>query len=484
MCIRDSLETGCDENTVNVFVESAYWNPNKIAITGRKLKINSDARYRFERGVDPSFTISGCDHAVSLIQKFAGGDASELIVAGSVPDVSRSYTLDTNRVKSLVGMEIASKDQIKYLTDLGFIVEGDQAHVPSWRPDVLGSADLVEEVARVASLTKLVGVPLPQLSEGVPKPILTPMQRRESMARRTIAALGYNECVTYSFIDRKSAERFGGGADEVMIGNPISSEMSHMRPSLLPGLLQAVQRNQARGVMDMALFEVGPVFHGGEPEEQELLASGLLVGHTGPRDAFGVRRPVDAFDAKADAEAVLSAIGAPDKLMVLRGAKSWWHPGRSGKLSLGPKNIMCAFGELHPKIVDAFNVKGPAVAFAIHLQNPPLPKKKSTTRAALKTSDFQAVDRDFAFVVDNKVEALSILNAAKGADKSLISDAFVFDVFNGDKAEGQMGLDKKSVAITVKLQPISATLTDKDIESVSEKIIEKVSKATGGVLRG
>ncbi|MDG2402642.1 MAG: phenylalanine--tRNA ligase subunit beta, partial [Amylibacter sp.] len=482
--IMGGLETGCDENTVNVFVESAYWNPNKIAITGRKLKINSDARYRFERGVDPSFTISGCDHAVSLIQKFAGGDASELIVAGSVPDVSRSYTLDTNRVKSLVGMEIASKDQIKYLTDLGFIVEGDQAHVPSWRPDVLGSADLVEEVARVASLTKLVGVPLPQLSEGVPKPILTPMQRREAMARRTIAALGYNECVTYSFIDRKSAERFGGGADEVMIGNPISSEMSHMRPSLLPGLLQAVQRNQARGVMDMALFEVGPVFHGGEPEEQELLASGILVGHTGPRDAFGVRRPVDAFDAKADAEAVLSAIGAPDKLMVLRGAKSWWHPGRSGKLSLGPKNIMCAFGELHPKIVDAFNVKGPAVAFAIHLQNPPLPKKKSTTRAALKTSDFQAVDRDFAFVVDNKVEALSILNAAKGADKSLISDAFVFDVFNGDKAEGQMGLDKKSVAITVKLQPISATLTDKDIESVSEKIIEKVSKATGGVLRG
>jgi phenylalanyl-tRNA synthetase beta chain len=175
-------------------------------------------------------------------------------------------------------MDIASNDQIKHLTDLGFIVEGDQAHVPSWRPDVLGSADLVEEVARVASLTKLVGVPLPQLSEGVPKPILTPMQRREAMARRTIAALGYNECVTYSFIDRKSAERFGGGADEVMIGNPISSEMSHMRPSLLPGLLQAVQRNQARGVMDMALFEVGPVFHGGEPEEQELLASGLLVG--------------------------------------------------------------------------------------------------------------------------------------------------------------------------------------------------------------
>ena len=482
--IMGGLDTGCDESTINVFVESAYWDPTKIAITGRKLKINSDARYRFERGVDPLFTINGCDHAVTLIQKYGGGEASALVKAGAVPDVSRSYTLDTNRIESLVGMEISSEDQIKYLTDLGFIIEGDQAQVPSWRPDILGSADLVEEVARIASLTKLVGVPLPQLAEGVPKPILTPMQRREAMTRRTIAALGYNECVTYSFIDKKSAELFGGGADDVMIGNPISSEMSHMRPSLLPGLLQAVQRNQARGVMDLALFEVGPVFHGGEPEEQELLASGLLVGHTGPRDAFGVRRPVDAFDAKADAEAVLSAIGAPDKLMVLRGAKSWWHPGRSGKLSLGPKNIMCAFGELHPKIVEAFNIKGPAVAFAIHLENPPLPKKKTTTRAALKTSDFQSVDRDFAFVVDNKVEALSILNAAKGADKSLITDAHVFDVFDGVKADGQMGLDKKSIAITVKLQPKDSTLTDKDIEAVSEKIIEKVTKATGGVLRG
>ena len=482
--IMGGLNTGCDENTVNVFVESAYWDPTKIAITGRKLKINSDARYRFERGVDPLFTISGCDHAVALIQKFGGGEASNLITAGSVPDVSRSYTLDTDRVESLVGMEISAKMQIKYLTDLGFIIKGDQAYVPSWRPDILCSADLVEEVARIASLTKLVGVPLPRLSDGVPKPILTPMQRREAMARRTIAALGYNECVTYSFIDRVSAELFGGGSDNVMIGNPISSEMSHMRPSLLPGLLQAAQRNQARGVMDMALFEVGPVFHGGEPEEQELLASGLLVGHTGPRDAYGVRRAVDAFDAKADAEAVLSAIGAPEKLMVLRGAKAWWHPGRSGKLSLGPKNIMCAFGELHPKVVEAFNIKGPAVAFAIHLENPPLPKKKTTTRAALKTSDLQTVDRDFAFVVDNSVEALTILNAAKGADKSLIFDAYVFDVFDGVKAEGQMGPEKKSVAFTVKLQPKETTLTDKEIEAVSEKIIEKVTKATGGALRG
>lgn len=482
--VMGGLDTGCDENTVNVFVESAYWTPIQIAMTGRKLKINSDARYRFERGVDPAFTPIGLDHAVQMILDHAGGEASEMIVAGAVPNVSRSYTLDTDRVKSLVGMEISAEDQVKHLTDLGFVVEGDQAHVPSWRPDVLGSADLVEEVARVASLTKLVGVPLPRMTDGVPAPILTPMQRRETMARRTIAALGYNECVTYSFIDKASAEVFGGGSDAVKIGNPISADMSHMRPSLLPGLLQAAARNQARGIMDMALFEVGPVFHGGEPEEQELQATGILIGHTGPRDAHGARRAVDTFDAKADAEAVLAAIGAPDKLMVIQGAKPWWHPGRSGKLSLGPKNVMCAFGELHPKTIEAFDIKGPVVAFAIHLENPPMPKKKSTTRPALKISDLQAVDRDFAFVVDAEVAALTLLNAAKGADKALIVDATVFDVFGGEMAEKQMGEGKKSIAFTVKLQPKDTTFTDAEIEAVSAKIIDKVSKATGGVLRG
>jgi phenylalanyl-tRNA synthetase beta chain len=476
--------TGCDENTVNVFVESAYWTPIQIAMTGRKLKINSDARYRFERGVDPVFTPVGCDLATQMILDIAGGEASEMIVAGAVPDVSRAYTLDTDRVKSLVGMDISAADQVKHLTDLGFVIEDDQAHVPSWRPDVLGSADLVEEVARVASLTKLVGVPLPRLSDGIPKAILTPMQRREAMARRTIAALGYNECVTYSFIDKASAEVFGGGSDAVKIGNPISSDMSHMRPSLLPGLLQAAARNQARGIMDMALFEVGPVFHGGEPEEQELQATGILIGHTGQRDAHGARRAVDTFDAKADAEAVLAAIGAPDKLMVIHGAKSWWHPGRSGKLSLGPKNVMCAFGELHPKTIEAFDIKGPVVAFAVHLENPPMPKKKTTTRPALVVSDLQSVDRDFAFVVDADMAALTLLNAAKGADKALIVDVSVFDVFGGAKAEEQMGEGKKSIAFTVKLQPKDSTFTDAEIEAVSAKIIEKVSKATGGVLRG
>lgn len=482
--IMGGLPSGCTNDTVNVFLESAYWNPITIAKTGRTLKINSDARYRFERGVDPKFTPVGLDMATATILDLCGGEASDLVEAGCIPDTSRSYHLDTDRVKSLVGMDIPAEEQRAALTALGFELKGDQAYVPSWRPDILGEADLVEEIARLASLTQLKGTPLPALSKGVPKPILTPLQRRETMARRTLAALGYSECVTYSFIDQASAALFGGGSDAVKLGNPISSDMSHMRPSLLPGLLQAAARNQARGFMDMAFFEVGPVFHGGEPEDQEILATGLLTGHTGPRNPHGARRAVDAYDAKADALAVLSAIGAPEKLMVQRGARDWWHPGRSGKLSLGPKNVLCAFGEIHPKILTAMDVKGPAVAFAIHVANVPFPKAKTATRSALHLSDLQSVERDFAFVVDADVEALTLLNAAKGADKGLIAEAAVFDVFDGEKAEAQMGTGKKSIAISVRLQPTEATLTDQDIEAVSTKIIEKVSKATGGVLRG
>ena len=481
--IMGGLETGCTEDTVNVFIESAFWTPNRVAQTGRILKIHSDARYRFERGVDPAFTSKGLDHATAMIQEHCGGEALDVVIAGEVPNVARQYKLDTDRVQSLVGMTIPAKTQVTTLEALGFVVEGDEVTPPTWRPDVCGSADLVEEVARIASLTKLEGVPLPRVSSGVAKPILTSLQKRETIARRTVAALGYNECVTYSFIEKASAELFGGGSNAVMLGNPISSEMSHMRPSLLPGLLAAAARNQVRGYADLALFEVGPVFQGGEPEEQEILVTGLLVGHTGPRNPHGAQRAVDTYDAKADAEAVLLAIGAPEKLMVLRGANSWWHPGRSGKLSLGPKNVLAGFGEIHPKVLKTMGVKGPAVAFAIHLAKLPFPKKSISTRPALEISDLQAVDRDFAFVVDNGVEALTLINAAKGADKKLIKDVSVFDQFIGEKAEGQMGAGQKSVAITVRLQPKDTTLTDKDIESVAAKIVEKVCQATGGTLR-
>ncbi len=478
--IMGGEETGCTEETVNVFLESAFWDYVQIALTGRALKINSDARYRFERGVDPGYTREGLEQATQMILDICGGEVSSVVEAGKAPNHARAYKLDSARVQSLVGMDIPESDQRQTLTRLGFRLEGEMAHVPSWRPDIMGEADLVEEVARIASLTKLQGKPLPRVTEGIPKAVMTPTQRRQSMARRTCAALGYNECVSYTFIDQASAALFGGGDDATRLENPISSEMSHMRPDLLPGLLQAAARNQARGYADVALFEVGPVFYDGEPGDQRTQITGLLVGRDGPKDVHGASRPVDVFDAKADAEAVLAAIGAPAKVQILRDGDAWWHPGRHGKICLGPKKVLGVFGELHPRVLQALDIKGPAMAFTIWPDEVPLPRKSGATRAALELRDLQAVERDFAFVVDDSVEALTLVNAAAGADKALIEDVRVFDEFIG----GSVGDGKKSLAITVRLQPSDQTLKEKDIEAVSAKIVEKVAKATGGTLRG
>ena len=473
-------ESGVTGETVNVFLESAWWDPVTIANTARALKINSDAKYRFERGVDPAFTRPGLEAATAMILDLCGGEASEVVEAGAAPDHARAYRLDTARCSSLVGMDIPAETQRATLEALGFTLDGDMASPPSWRPDVKGEADLVEEVARIASLTNLEPKPMPRMHQGVPKPILTPMQKREQSARRTAAALGYNECVTYSFIDQTSAALFGGGDEARRVANPISQDMTHMRPSLLPGLLQAAARNQARGFADLSLFEVGAVFHGGEPEEHEVLIAGIKVGATGPKDVHGARRAVDVFDARADAEAILAALGAPAKMQFQRGAREWWHPGRSAKLTLGPKITLAAFGELHPKVLRAMDVKGPAVGFAIHIGAIPRPKKSTSTREALAISDLQAVERDFAFVLDAGVEAINVVNAAQGADKALIEEVRVFDEFVG----GSLGEGKKSLAITVRLQPRDKTLTEDEIEAVGKAVVEKVGKATGGVLRG
>ena len=480
--IMGGAASGSQLDTTDVFIEAAFFDPISTAKTGRALKINSDARYRFERGIDPEFTVPGLDLATQMVIDLCGGEPSGLVTAGAVPDHTRSYRLDTNRVVSLVGMQIEDTVQRQTLEALGFQMHGDMAQVPSWRPDVQGEADLIEEIARIASLTRLVGQPMARPQAGVPLPVLTPLQRRESAARRMAASLGYNECVTYSFIDKDSAALFGGGDDAVKLDNPISSEMTHLRPDLLPGLLAAAARNQARGFTDLALFECGPVFSGGEPGDQALRLTGLLVGANAPRDPYGSRRPVDLYDAKADAEAVLDAIGAPVKFQIDRKLDGWWHPGRSGNIQLGP-NRLASFGEVHPKILREMDVKGPAVAFTIHIPNIPLPKTKVPTRAALDASSLQPVERDFAFVVDKNVEAITLVNAAAGADKALIESVRVFDQFTGDKAEAQMGAGKKSVAITARLQPRDKTLTDAEIEAVAAKIVEKVAKATGGALR-
>ncbi|NRB02481.1 MAG: phenylalanine--tRNA ligase subunit beta [Rhodobacteraceae bacterium] len=478
--IMGGLSTGCTDETTNVFLEAAVWDRVQIAMTGRALKINSDARYRNERGIDPAYNMQAMEDAAQMIVELCGGDVSNVTFAGEVPDTSRAYKLDPARVQSLVGMEIPEAEQRQTLTALGFRLEGDMAHVPSWRIDVQGEADLVEEVARIASLTKLKGIPLKRIGDGVPKPVMTPMQRRQQAARRTTAALGYNELVTYTFIDEASAALFGAEGDATRLENPISTDMNVMRPALLPGLLQAAARNQARGYMDLALFEVGPAFHGGEPGEEHLLVSGVLIGNTGPKDVHGQSRPVSVFDVKSDAEAVLAAMGAPAKVQILRGAQSWWHPGRHGKICLGPKKVLGVFGELHPKVLSAMDIRGPAMAFTLWPDEIPLPRKSGASRSALDISDLQAVERDFAFVVDADVEALTLVNAAAGADKALIEEVRVFDEFIG----GSLGEGKKSLAITVRLQPRAATLKDADIEAVSAKVVEKVAKATGGALRG
>jgi phenylalanyl-tRNA synthetase beta chain len=338
-----------------------------------------------------------------------------------VPETAQSYRLDPARVVSLVGMEIARAEQVRILEALGFGVSEAggvlEVSVPSWRPDIHGDADLVEEIARVASLTRLESAPLPRVGQGVAERALTPMQGRERMARRVLAGQGLNECVTYSFVSGPEAGLFGGGAEGLKLENPISSEMSDMRPDLLPGLMAAAARNQARGFGEIGLFEVGAVYWGPEPGEQSIHAAALRVGATAPRHWTGLRRPVDFADAKGDAQAVLAALGVDtSKLMVAREAPGWFHPGRSAALKLGPKNTLAWFGELHPRVIDAMDVKGPAVAAVVLLENPPFPKRKGTGRGALVTSDFQAVERDFAFVVEARTEAETILRAIRSAE--------------------------------------------------------------------
>ena len=480
--IMGGARTGVTDATVDVLVESALWDPVQVAAAGRALKLGSDARYRFERGVDPAFAAEGLDRAVAMILDHAGGQASAMATAGAVPDTARAYPLDTDRVERLVGMAIPAAEQRASLEALGFRVEGEaprlNAHVPSWRGDVTGEADLVEEVARIASLTKLQGRPLPRPA-AVLRPVLTPAQARERTARRAVAALGYDEAVTYTFIDAAAAALFGGGTDATRVENPISAEMSHLRPALLPGLLRAAARNQARGHADLALFEVGAVFSGGEPGQQAPQVAGLRTGATAARAVNAGRRAVDAFDAKGDAEAALAAIGAP-AAQVLRDAGAEWHPGRSGRLCLGPKRIMAAFGEVHPRILRAMGVKGPAVAFVLHPDAVPFARAAATARPPLAASDLQAVERDFAFVVDAAVEAQALVAAVRGADKALIADVRVFDTFEG----GTLGAGRKSLAVAVRLQPREATLTEAEIDAVSRRVVEKVGAATGGVLRG
>ena len=483
------MNSGCSSNTKDVFVESAYFNPISTAKTGRRTKINSDARYRFERGVDPKFTEPGIELATKLIIEFCGGEVSEVVIEGRMPSIETIITLRPSRVDSLIGMKISRAEQIKILKALGFIVfdKNDDiiAEVPSWRPDVFGEADLIEEIVRVRSLSKLKGVPLKAIKNGVSKPILTPLQKRLSVLRRQIATLGMNECISYSFIDKRSSELFSRNGSNTILTNPISSEMSHMRPSLLPGLFQAASRNQSRSYNDLKFFEIGEVFFGNQPGEQNTHASGIFIGNYFPKNSYNSQRSVDVFDAKKVIELVLSQMSiSTEKLTLIRAnTANYFHPGRSAILTLGPKNPLATFGELHPKISSFYDLKGSAVAFEIFVDNIPFPRQRKVTRGPLKLSDFQPVERDFAFVVERNCEVESIRKAILSSEKNLITEARVFDIFEGREAEKQLGENRKSVAVTVRLQPLDSTFTDNEIEIISERIIRNVEQDSGGTLR-
>ena len=472
--------SGCSEDTHDVFLEAAYFDPLRTAATGRKLGITSDARYRFERGIDPAFTPVGAEIATRMILELCGGEPSHLVIAGAVPNTARSFTLRATRVKSLGGVDVPLTEQKRILSDLGFgvtdVADGLSCAVPSWRPDVHGEADLVEEVCRIVGLDN---IPLAAMERdsAIARPVLNPLQKRMLAARRLLASRGFNEAATWAFLPEAHAKLFGGGQPELKLANPISSELSDMRPSLLPNLIAAAGRNMARGFTDLSLSEIGHAYAGDRPKDETLRAAGIRRGAAVVRNWMGGARAVDAFDAKADALAVLEAVGAPvATVQIVAGAPAWYHPGRSGTIQMGPQNKLAHFGEIHPRVLAAMDVKGPLVAFEVVLDAIPGAKAKSATRAALNASDLNPLSRDFAFVVDDTVEADKLVKAAKGADKALIAEVSVFDQF---KLEG----GRKSLAIEVTLQPREATLTDKDIEAVSAKIVAMVQKATGGTLR-
>ncbi|MCZ0736222.1 phenylalanine--tRNA ligase subunit beta [Phreatobacter sp. AB_2022a] len=479
--------SGCDENTTDVLIESALWDPIDIARTGRNLGIITDARYRFERGVDPNYTVPGADLATRMVIDFCGGEASELTLAGEIPDTDLIINFPYAETQRLTGLDVSERESKRILESLGFMVSGNGPVVkvvpPSWRPDVHGKADLTEEIMRIAGVDRVLSVPLDR-GGTVPKPVLTPLQKRTRIARRALAARGLVEAVTWSFISKAEAEMFGGGKPELALANPIAADLSDMRPTLLAGLIAAAQRNADRGYGDVALFEVGQVFSGDRPEDQKVAAAGLRRGLAKPE---GIGRswqgsaPADLFDAKADALAVLSAAGlSTGAVQVVPGAPAWFHPGRSGTLQMGPQNVFGWFGELHPAVLEALGAKGTLVAFELILDKVPAPKARPTrAKPQLSLSPFQPVSRDFAFLVDRKVRAADIVRAAQGADRQLITDATVFDVYEGKGIDP----DRKSIALAVTLQPRDKTLTEAEIEAVSGKVVAEVVKKTGGSLR-
>jgi phenylalanyl-tRNA synthetase beta chain len=482
--------TGCDARTTDVLIESALWEPLNIAKTGRKLGIPSDARHRFERGVDPAFMLPGLELATRMVLDICGGKATDSVVAGEVPRPANIIDFPITEVRRIAGIDPSMSEVTRILDDLGFTSRPHrttgmiEVSVPTWRPDASIKADIVEEIVRIIGVDK---VPMVAMSRhaSVSRPVLTAMQTRTRRARRVLAARGFTEVVTWSFISDAAARAFGGGDAALKLTNPMAADLANMRPSLLPGLIAAAQRNADRGFADLALFEVGSVYGGDRPEDQSTAAAGIRRGTAGVdgsgRHWAAPAAPVSVFDAKADALAMIDALGvAVDRVQVAAEAPDWFHPGRSGIIHLGPQTILGAFGEFNPGTLERLGIDGPLAGFELILDKIPLPKVRATrTRPALVLSDLQPVRRDFAFVVDRTVEAAQIVRAAQGADRRLVAGVSVFDVFEG----AAVGPGKKSVAIEVTLQPTERTMTDAEIEAAAAKVVAAVEKATGGSLR-
>src|SRR5579884_333127 len=487
--IMGGEKTGCSDATVDVLIESALWNERNIAHTGRKLGIASDARYRFERGVDPAFMLPGLELATRMVLDLCGGTASTVAVAGSGEAADRVIDFPLSELKRLAGVLVPLPEMRRVLERLGFFVAGQgervKIAVPPWRPDVHGKADIVEEVVRILGVDRVPATTFDR-GEAPRKPVLTPIQQRTRKAKRALAARNLVEAVTWSFIAKPQAELFGGGKPELTLANPIAADLSDMRPSLIPGLVTAAQKNADRGFPDVALFEVGQIFGGDAPADQVTAAAGVrralakpsgIGRHWSKRDG-----EVDAFDAKADALAVLAAAGAPAQaLQIVSGGPAWFHPGRSGTIQIGPQNVLGHFGELHPRALEALDAEGPLVAFEVILERIPEPRTKATrAKPMLELSPFQPVERDFAFVVERRIKAVDIVRAAQSADRKLIASVNVFDVYEGAGIEP----GKKSIAVAVTIQPRERTMTESEIDALAGKIVGEVAKRTGGVLRG
>jgi phenylalanyl-tRNA synthetase beta chain len=485
--ILGGQDTGVTHESKNILIECAYFDPLRTATTGRKSGIVSDARYRFERGVDPAFIKGGLDLATELMLEVAGGTPSRAKIAGAPPEAKGVIDFPLTLVEKLGGIVIAPEKIRATLEALGFTLAGKppilKVRVPSWRPDVAGAADLVEEVVRIAGLDTVPSAPMPRRG-GVARALLTEAQRRVRRTRRELAARGMVEAITWSFIAEPAARLFGGGTRALELANPISSELTSMRPSLLPGLLAAGQRNRHRGFNDVALFEVGQIYRDDTPEGQVVAAAGVRLGNAvlagSGRHWSGTAGEAGVFDAKADVAALLAGLGFDaNRAQVAREAPAWFHPGRSGVVRLGPKLVLAHFGEVHPEVMAALDVTGPAAAFEVYLEAVPPERKKGAARPPLKLSDLLPVRRDFAFVLEASVAASEVVKAVQAADKKLISSVNVFDLFEG----ASLGAGKKSLALEVTLQPTERTLTDAEIEAVAAKVVAEVKKATGGEIR-